>query len=92
LIVGNPQQHAVFAYRSSGWQRLPFRLPEGTTIVDAEGRDAGLRFVDFDEDGRADVIFSNAQRYAAYAFSSLTEVGPENCWLRNGPAKARVCR
>jgi len=73
LIVGNPQQQAVFAYRNTGWQRLPFRLPEGTTIVDAEGRDAGLRFVDFDEDGYADVVFSNAQRYGAYVFNSMTE-------------------
>ncbi len=73
LIVGNPQQQAVFAYHNSGWQRLPFRLPEGTTIVDAEGRDAGLRFVDFDEDGHANVVFSNAQRYAACVFHSMTE-------------------
>lgn len=73
LVVGNPQQQAAFAFRDGGWQRLPFALPEGTTIVDAEGRDAGLRFVDFDEDGHDDVVFSNAERCAAYAFHSLTD-------------------
>lgn len=72
LIVGQPQLQAVYAHRSGGWQALPFRLPEGATIVDDQGRDAGLRFVDFDEDGRADVVFSNAQRYAACAFTSMT--------------------
>jgi putative membrane-bound dehydrogenase-like protein len=37
-------------------------------IVDAEGRDAGLRFVDIDRDGYDDVIFSNAERYSLHLF------------------------
>jgi len=31
--------------------------------VDDQGRDAGLRFVDLDEDGYLDVVFSNDQEY-----------------------------
>jgi hypothetical protein len=77
LIVGNPAQNAVFRWERKeqrwGWSRLPFALPEGTMIVDAQGRDAGLRFVDLDEDGHVDVVFSNAQRYSAHAFSSMTD-------------------
>jgi hypothetical protein len=43
------------------------------TVVDAQGRDAGLRFVDLDSDGHDDVVFSNSQRYAAYVFTSLAD-------------------
>ena len=75
LIVGNPKQNGVFAWDSKRdrWQRRPMGLPEGTVIVDQAGRDAGLRFVDVDEDGRADVVFSNAQRYSLHLFLSIQE-------------------
>ena len=49
------------------------RLPEGVQVVDDRGRDAGLRFVDVDEDGRLDLVFSNAQRYSLYLFTSMKE-------------------
>jgi len=48
-------------------------LPEGVTPLDAQGRDAGLRFVDIDEDGRLDLVFSNAQRYSLHLFASMEE-------------------
>ncbi|MHC4178490.1 MAG: FG-GAP repeat domain-containing protein, partial [Planctomycetota bacterium] len=49
------------------------RLPEGVEAVDERGRDAGLRFVDIDEDGRLDLVFSNAQRYSLHLFTSMKE-------------------
>ncbi len=74
LIVGNDRQNAVFAWTDGkGWKKLPFALPAGTMVVDAQGRDAGLRFVDIDEDGHDDVIFSNAQRYSLHLFASLKD-------------------
>jgi peptidoglycan/xylan/chitin deacetylase (PgdA/CDA1 family) len=75
LIVGNDQEQAVFAWSGSqpAWQRLPFGLPAGTAIVDAHARDAGLRFVDLNADGRDDVVFSNASRCAVGVFQSLSE-------------------
>ena len=75
LVVGNERQRGVFrrAADRQTWERVPFSLPEGTTIVDAQGRDAGLRFVDVDEDGRADVVFSNARHYSTDLFTSMTE-------------------
>ncbi len=73
LIVGGPEGSAVFRWTGSGWTRLPFTLPDGTAIVDARGRDAGLRFVDVDRDGHADVVFSDAQRYSLHRFRSLEE-------------------
>ena len=72
LLVSNPNQRAIFRYDHNGWHRMPIDLPAGLTLVDASGRDAGLRFVDLDADGYDDVVFSNAQRYAAYAFTSLS--------------------
>jgi hypothetical protein len=75
LIVGSPDRQGVFRWLGDqgGWQRLPFSLPAGTTIVDARGRDAGLRLVDVDEDARPDVVFSNAHRYSLHLFVSMTE-------------------
>lgn len=71
VLVGNATQRAVL-----GWDRAIRRwqplnpLPE--PIVDAEGRDAGLRFVDLDDDGHDDLVFSNEQRYAVYVYSAET--------------------
>jgi putative membrane-bound dehydrogenase-like protein len=79
LIVGNPRQNAAFRWsaKSESWERLPFKLPERTNIVDDQGRDAGLRFVDVDEDGRLDVLFSNDDRYSLHLFESM-----EKGWSR----------
>ncbi len=71
-IVANPDQQAVYRL-AGGWDRLPWTLPAGLWVVDADGRDAGLRFVDLEQDGHSDLVFSNAQRSAIYAFVSLEE-------------------
>ncbi len=68
LVVSNPKQQVIFAWTGSEWQKKDYSLPVGVTIVDDQGRDAGLRFVDIDEDGYDDIVFSNSRRYAAYAF------------------------
>jgi putative membrane-bound dehydrogenase-like protein len=75
LLVGNDSQNAVFAYdaRARAWRPLPCKLPAGTAIVDAQGRDAGLRFVDVDEDAYDDVVFSNERSYSLDLFRSLAE-------------------
>jgi len=86
LIVGDPDHGAVFRWdsRHQRWRRLPFHLPEGTTIVDGEGRDAGLRFVDLDEDGRLDLVFSNEERCSVHLFTSL-----QDGWTQVSSAAAR---
>lgn len=64
------------------WTRLPFALPEGTTLATPYskdeswkfrgfGTDAGLRFVDINEDGFDDIVFSNVQRYSIHLFDSM---------------------
>lgn len=75
LLVSNPRQQAAFAWsaNNNAWKKLPFALPAGATIVDNQGRDAGLRLVDIDEDGHLDVVFSNAERYLLHTFVSMTD-------------------
>jgi putative membrane-bound dehydrogenase-like protein len=78
LIVSNPREQAVFGFDvARGWQKLPFALPESARLVDAEGRDAGVRFVDVDLDGYDDVVASNEDGYSAHLF-----VSREKGWSR----------
>lgn len=70
IVVGNATGQAVFQWDAGAkhWNLLPFALPSDTTIVDSAGRDAGLRFVDIDEDGFDDVLFSNELRYSLHLY------------------------
>jgi putative membrane-bound dehydrogenase-like protein len=68
LVVGNPNFSAVYKLRTNGWRKLDYTLPPNTSIVDAQGLDAGLRLVDVDGDGYDDVLFSNHERYSLHLF------------------------
>lgn len=72
LLVANETQNAIFKWsdEKQSWVLLDYALPKGATIVDAAGRDAGLRFVDFNEDGYDDVVFSNEESYLLRLFVS----------------------
>ena len=78
-ILANESRNAVYRWSDGErrWTKLPFALPEGARVVDSEGRDAGLRFVDLDEDGRDDVLFSNDREYGVFLFASM-----ETGWSR----------
>src|SRR4051812_15662559 len=73
LIVGSPTQSAVYQYHPGEhrWIKRAFALPQGTSIVDANGHDAGLRFVDVNEDGFDDVLFSNDKTSSLHLFESM---------------------
>jgi putative membrane-bound dehydrogenase-like protein len=74
LIVSNDKEQAIFRWVDHGWGNpSSFSLPEGTSIVNAEGKDNGLRFVDIDGDGHDDVLFSNEERFSVHLFSSMKE-------------------
>ena len=75
LIVSIEKRQGVYQWLSDEkeWKRLPFTLPPGTTLVEEMHSDAGLRFVDVNEDGFDDVLFSNAQRYSLHLFTSIEE-------------------
>jgi len=73
LIVGSPFRSEVYQLKKNGWELLPFSLPKGTSIVTAEGKDAGLRFADIDQDGFDDVIFSDSESYGTWIFKSIKD-------------------
>src|SRR5439155_2541519 len=70
LIVGNESQNAAFSWseEEESWKPLSYALPPNTSIVDAQGRDNGLRFVDINDDGYDDLIFSNQKEFALHLF------------------------
>ena len=70
LVVANESQNAAFEFkvRAGGWKRLPFAFPDGARLTDATGRDLGLRFVDVNEDGFPDLLFSNESGYSLDLF------------------------
>jgi hypothetical protein len=82
VIVGNPDQDALFAWSPAekAWKQAAFALPAGTTIVDSEGNDAGLRFVDINNDGYDDVVFSNEKSFGAYIFSPKKDGSLDAGW------------
>jgi hypothetical protein len=62
----------------NAWERLRFTLPRAA--VTAEGRAVGVRFVDLNDDGRDDLVFSRGgsdARWGIYLFESL-----EKGWSR----------
>jgi putative membrane-bound dehydrogenase-like protein len=73
LIVSSRDAQAVYRWDpdEKSWRKLPFKLPGNVSL--AGGRDAGLRFVDLDEDGHDDVIVSNEKGYGVYLFTSMKD-------------------
>jgi hypothetical protein len=85
VVVGNPDCRKVFRWTANdGFAVLPFSLPDHVMIVDDQGRDAGLRFVDLDNDRHDDLVFSNAERYSVHRFQSL-----QQGWGQSGIAGTR---
>ncbi len=65
---------------NKSWEKADYALPEGVWLVDDDGKDAGLRFVDLNGDGFDDIFFSNPQRFAIYLWSK--EVRLDLGWTR----------
>ena len=84
LIVGNEQQSAVFSWSDADkyWKKLSYALPKRTSIVDAEGRDDGLRFVDINADGFEDLVVSNERFYSVHLFVPKLFLGFQPGWSR----------
>ncbi len=68
----NPQTRA--------WEKVDYALPDGVTLVDEAGGDAGLRFVDLNGDGFDDILFSNSKRYSIHLWNK--SVRPELGWTK----------
>lgn len=67
VVVANPETKLLFKLTDDGvWDPHPIPFP--FAIVDANGADNGLRFVDLDKDGYDDVIISNPTQSAVYLY------------------------
>jgi putative membrane-bound dehydrogenase-like protein len=86
IVVSNDEQQAIFTWfrEKESWVKLPFTLPPRAKIVDHDGRDAGLRFVDVDDDGFEDVLFSNEDGCGLYLFESM-----QKGWSKTAIQRAR---
>jgi putative membrane-bound dehydrogenase-like protein len=84
LIVANESQNAIFFWvdQENTWKPLSYKLPPNTSIVDSEGRDNGLRFVDVNEDGYADILFSNEKFFSLHLFIAKPYLGFGHGWSR----------
>jgi len=63
-------RQSVYRRTENAWELLPFMLPENMWLPTPD-HDTGLRFVDLDQNGTLDVLYSNDTGYAAALFTSL---------------------
>ena len=77
LFVSGGGVTQIFSYSHGCWVLNDFQLPAGLTLLTADGHDSGLRFVDVNEDGKDDVLFSNGRTYSLHLF-----VDAERGWSR----------
>ena len=84
LIVANETQNVVFqwAAKEQTWKRQAYGLPEGAAIVNADGQDNGVRFVDLNGDGADDIIFSNEEAYSIHLMVPAEVLGFARGWSR----------
>jgi putative membrane-bound dehydrogenase-like protein len=84
VIVSNESENKIFQWDRAlrRWSAMDFSLPKGVSIVNAKGEDNGLRFVDVNEDGHDDVIFSNEERYSLHLFIPQLYLGFARGWTR----------
>ena len=85
LIVANDSERGVFQWIACRrrWSRLAVGVPEDVAVVDAFGRDAGLRFADLNADRRDDLIFSSESHYAVHLAQ------PDGGWKRLDASSGR---
>lgn len=80
-LVSGPGVNEIYQRdESGGWKAADYALPDGVRLVDEQGHDAGLRFVDLNADGFDDILFSNSGRFAIYLWAK--NVQPHLGWTR----------
>lgn len=73
-VAGSRDRHGIFQLFEGPPRTLlkaPFFLPAGATLVDGDGKENGLRFLDLNADGKLDIIFSNEKEYGIYLFTDM---------------------
>lgn len=84
VLMSNATQNAAFRWHPGRrrWERSPLALPSGVSVVDVQGDDNGLRWVDLNEDGHDDVVFSNSERYGVWLYVPEPFLGWTAGWTR----------
>ncbi len=81
LVTGpNGDAIQIMNPATGAWEKGGFQLPEGVTLVDENGEDAGLRFVDLNGDGFNDILSSSSKRFAIFLWTK--DVQPHLGWTR----------
>jgi putative membrane-bound dehydrogenase-like protein len=75
----------IFAWNqeTKRWSKANFSLPPDCSVLDAKGRDNGLRFADLNSDGFDDVLQSNDGGYFIYLWAGT--VRADLGWKRGWP-------
>ena len=83
-LMGNPHSSLAWQWDEAGsvWVSSTWTLPDGTCIVDENGRDDGLRWVDLNNDGHDDVLHSNASQFSAHLYMPEWLLGWNQGWTR----------
>ena len=71
-------------------QPVDFQFPEGVSVLDAQGKDSGLRWVDLNGDGFADLIQSHPEGYAIHLWNR--NVRAELGWTKGWSQFVRSAR
>ena len=70
VIVANESTQVIFQWSGNHWSQAQTAWPGKTWITDRQGQDAGLRFVDIDQDGFDDLLFSRQDRYSLHLWDT----------------------
>ncbi|MCB9940075.1 MAG: c-type cytochrome [Planctomycetaceae bacterium] len=68
-----PEGTATAVQVRSLYGETTYQCPDKVVLFDSGRRDAGLRFVDVNEDGFDDIIFSNGERYSLHLWKNEEE-------------------
>lgn len=71
LLVG-PRETHVYRWQEDRWVAAECTLPPGIPLTSDNGGDAGLRWIDLDRNGVFELVFSDAERCAAFRFEGWT--------------------
>ena len=81
-LVSRPGADEIQRRKKDGadWEKDDYALPEGVTRFEANGNDAGLRFVDLNGDGFDDLLFSGPRGFAIHLWTK--DVKPHLGWTK----------
>jgi putative membrane-bound dehydrogenase-like protein len=91
-LMANPDRSSAWRWDAEAlrWEKSDWTLPDGANVVDVNGRDDGLRWIDLNGDGHDDVIHSNAERYSVHLYMPEWLLGWPQGWTREAMAGFRA--